>query len=191
MKLPAPITQYIYQTLSGNVSLQDFEQWVYASKELEAFLSADDYLDLISLNYRKDGAVHALHRLLSKHVDLGDFERYKLLEMLAETRQQNENLPYLLMEFYALYCRGYKFLLALGTLGLTVKVPTAGNYLKSWEELTASEKQETLALVLPSLKQEIDLVAHWLLTGQIVPEAPAIDPENLTDLNFKDLRINP
>ena len=54
--LPQDIKGRFYKTVKGDISLDDFEQWLYADKELEKHLNPDDYLDLISLSFKKSGA---------------------------------------------------------------------------------------------------------------------------------------
>ena len=48
---------------------------MYESKDIERVLHSDDYLDLISLNYKRSGAKYELFNLLKKHIDLGEFEK--------------------------------------------------------------------------------------------------------------------
>ncbi len=41
-----------YEVLKHKISIQDFEQWVYETKELESELPEDTCINLISLNYK-------------------------------------------------------------------------------------------------------------------------------------------
>ncbi|MFT3947773.1 MAG: hypothetical protein QM763_12460 [Agriterribacter sp.] len=45
MTLPADIEQIFFDTLSGDKTVLEFEQWLYADKRLETILNSDDYLD--------------------------------------------------------------------------------------------------------------------------------------------------
>lgn len=167
--LPQDIQRVFYETLKGDKSIFDFERWLYANKELEACLDAGDYLDLISLNFKKSGAKYELWQLLKKHVDPGDFEKYKMLGLLYEAKQRTDKLPHILMQFYDLYCKGYDFLQDLGLgIGLTVVSPSLNNTnANSWDELTAKQQKELLDGFSPELEMCLEKAIRWLETGQI------------------------
>ncbi len=86
--LPRPIQERFYQTITGDRSVEDFEQWVYADTELEMLLKPDDYVDLISLNYKTREATYELSCLLKKHIDLGALETDRMLGQLREAQQK-------------------------------------------------------------------------------------------------------
>jgi len=168
--LPQNIKERFYKTIQGVFSLDDFEQWVYANKELENLLNPDDYLDLISLNFKKSGAKYELWNLLKKYIDLGEFETYKMLELLNKAKRKTERLPYILMEFYHLYCNGYDFLQDLGLgIGLEVQVPSLKNTTaEAWDELTIEQQKELLDSFSPKLEECIEQVLFWLETRKII-----------------------
>lgn len=100
--LPAYIQDKFYSMRTADMSLREFEQWLYADKKLEQYLPADDYLEIISLDYREKSTRYTLWKLLKIQIDPGDFETYKLLSMLQEAKQKNERLPAVLIECYDL-----------------------------------------------------------------------------------------
>lgn len=55
IKLPWHIKTVFLDFLNERMDLISFEQWVYATKELEKLLSSDDYYSLISINYNEKG----------------------------------------------------------------------------------------------------------------------------------------
>ncbi len=163
--LPPHLEMCFFKVMKGDINVLDFEQWLYSDKELESLFSADDYLNLISLNYKAAGAKNALWNVLAKHVDLGKFETFKLLEQLEEAKQRSARLPYLLMAFYNLYCNGYYFLQDLGLgYGLTI----IGRSEEEWEELKSEEQQRLLQSFYPRLDVCLDRAIRWLRTGQVV-----------------------
>lgn len=168
--LPDHIKDKFYKTLMGNVSLHDFEQWLYTNSELEKYLKLDDYLDLISLNFNKNGAKYELYNLLKSHIDIGDFETYKMFYLLREAKLKNDQLPSILMEFYYMYDKGYYFLQDLGLgMGLSVAVPTSSiETIETWEELASEEQKLVLESLSPKLEECIEDVIHWLETKKIV-----------------------
>lgn len=168
--LPQDIKERFYNTLKGDISLSDFEQWLYANKELEELLPADDYLDLIALNYNGKYAKYELYGLLRKHTDPGEFETYKLLRLLREAQQKTDELPYILMDLYDLYCKGYRFLQELGiSYGLEVEAPRVGNSTAdNWEELTSKEQEDLLNGFSPRLDECLEEAIRLLETKKIV-----------------------
>lgn len=76
MSLPKEILEIFYETLNGDRSIPDFEQWLYANRQLESMMTPEDYLDLISLGYKDRWAAHDLPILLGKHIQKSEFELY-------------------------------------------------------------------------------------------------------------------
>lgn len=185
--LPQDIKDRFYNTIKGDISLDDFEQWLYADKELETHLKSDDYLDLISLSFKKSGAKYELWNLLKKHIDLGEFETYKMLGLLNEAKQKTKRLPYILMEFYDLYCKGYNFLQDLGLgIGLAVEVPRVNNTTAdTWDELNADRQKELLNSFSPELEDCIEQVIYWLETKKIILTG---EQDEIGHYDYEDLR---
>lgn len=185
--LPQSLKELFYRTITGEMHLLDFEQWLYASAEAEQLLSADDYLALLTLNYQKSGARYELVKLLEQHIDLGEFETHKLLKLLQEAILKTPRLPFILVEFYNLYCRGYYFLQDLGLgYGLAVDAPWVENTAAdTWDELTSAQQTKLLASFSPGLEHELDRVQRWLVTRQIIPTG---EHDELGHHTYCDLR---
>ena len=167
--LPGHIEQQFYDTILEKVNLEDFESWVYSDKELELLLSEDEYLELISFNYKKNGSKYELVNLLSKkYVDLGEYEKWKMLNLLYAAKNRDERLPDILRQFYNLYCRGYNFLNDLGLgYGLTVDVPPSSKYkAETWEEMSETEKRELIESFYPQLQSDIERTMSWIENGK-------------------------
>jgi hypothetical protein len=185
--LPQDIRERFYKTIKGDISLDDFEHWLYTDKELEKHLKSDDYLDLISLSFKKSGAKYELWNLLKKNIDLGEFETYKMLGLLNEAKQKTERLPYILMEFYDLYCKGYNFFQDLGLgIGLAVEVPRVNNTTAdTWDELTREQQKELLDSFSPELEECIEQVIYWLETKKIILTG---EQDEIGHYEYEDLR---
>ncbi len=185
--LPEHIKEKFYRTIKGDIPIEDFEQWLYTETELEKLLHPDDYLELVSLHFKKSGTKYELIRVLKNQVDLGDYETYKLVELLKKAKEKTDQLPYILMNFYKLYCHGYYFLDELGlNYGLRIKVPQFGKTVANrWEELTVKQKQELLDSFSPRLDQEIDRVSGWLARGEIILTG---EKDEVNNHIYKDLR---
>ncbi len=185
--LPQYIKERFFKTIKGDNSLDDFEQWLYADKKLEKYLNPDDYLDLISLNFKQRAAKHELWNLLKKHIDIGEFETYKMLGLLNEAKQRTKRLPYILMEFYYLYCKGYNFFQELGLgFGLSVEAPRVNNKTAdTWDELTSQQQKELLESFSPELEEYIEQVIYWLNTKKIILTG---EQDEIGHYEYKDLR---
>ena len=186
-QLTQDIKEKFYQTIKGDISVDDFEQWVYSYKELEKHLNTDDYLDLISFSYKKSGAKYELWNILKKHIDLGELEKHKMLDLLNEANQKTERLPYILMEFYDLYCKGYYFLQDLGIgIGLSIAVPRVHNTTSNtWNELSREQQRELLDSFSPELEECIIQVIDWLETKKIILTG---EQDQIGRYDYEDLR---
>lgn len=169
-RLPEHLKQRFYRTITGEISIEEFEHWLYADKELENYMNFDDHLDLISLNFRKSGAKYELWNLLKKHIDLGEFETHKILRLLYEAKEKGEELPLILMEFYDLYYKGYSFLKDLGLgIGLAIECPPLNNFsADSWDELPGKQQQKLLEILSPELEIGVERVIDWLESKKII-----------------------
>jgi hypothetical protein len=186
--LPREIKERFYKTIKGDILLDDFEQWLYADKEFEKYLKSNDYLDLISLSFNKSGAKYELCSLLKKHIDLGEFETYKILGLLNEAKQKTKRLPYILMEFYDLYCKGYNFFQDLGLgIGFAVEEPNVKNTPadNTWDELTSKQQEELLDSFSPELEECIEQVIYWIETKKIILTG---EQDEIGHYEYDDLR---
>ncbi|MEO7529756.1 MAG: hypothetical protein ABIS69_00045 [Sediminibacterium sp.] len=167
MTLPADIKQLFFETLCGDKTVLDFEQWLYADSQIESILNSDDYLELISYGYKSDAAKYGLDTLLERLIDKGEYEKWWLRRLLSKALQGDKELPQLLMTFYDLYCKGYSFLENLGLgYGLAVEVPYS--QADNWHELTDEQQQNLLKSFYPQLNTEIGKVISWLDSDKII-----------------------
>lgn len=185
--LPQNIKEQFFKTIKGDISLLDFEQWLYDNKEIEKHLDSDDYLNLISINFKNGRAKYDLWKFLKKYIGLEEFEKYKMLELLNEAKQKTEQLPYILMEFYDLYCKGYSFIQDLGLgIGLAVEVPRVNNTtVNTWDELTTEQQKELLDSFSPELEDCIEKAINWFETKKIILTG---EQNDLGHYEYQDLR---
>ena len=170
MTLPADIKQTFFDTLTGDKSVLEFEQWLYADKRLENILNPDDYLDLISYGYKADNSKYGLFRLLEQHIDKGELETKRVRMLLTKALNKDKDLPQILMTFYDLYCKGYNFFDNLGLgYGLAIEVPRVNNTsADTWDELNEQQQKDLLDSFYPGLDNEIKKVISWLDTEKVV-----------------------
>lgn len=159
----------LFRLLNGEEPIREFEQWVYATNALEEILGDEDYFNLISLDFSRQGSRYELIKILERHIDTGEYETWKLRKLLHLFLSQKGDLPMMLYEFYELYCNGYYFLDVLGLkYGLTIIFPPHGYSSNYWQELTDKEKETLLCSILPDAVDEAQKVLNWLNEGKIV-----------------------
>jgi hypothetical protein len=169
MTLPTDIQEIFYDTLSGDKSILEFEEWLYGDKRLEGILKADDYLELISFGYQTDTVKKWLPRLLEKHIDKGELEKRRIHKLLTNALNRDKDLPQILMSFYDMYCKGYNFFDNLGLgYGLRIEVPGVNNYQETWDDLNEEEQTNLINSFYPDLDTEIKKVISWLDKGKVV-----------------------
>jgi len=142
----------------------------YTSQGLEDALPADDYLELLSLNYKKSGVRYELFNLLDRFVGAGEYETWKLIRILYQAKVHDINLPGVLEHLYDLYCGGYYFLETLGMgFGLAMCTLPKHSGFEHWRDLKAPELEQVVER-LPQLiiNYETDIVLRWLEDGTIV-----------------------
>jgi hypothetical protein len=167
--LPNEVKIKFFRFLSNEEPIGEFEQWVYATNTLEESLGNEDYFNLISLDFSKRGSRYELIKILERHIDLGEYETWKLRNLLSLFLSQKGDLPMILCEFYELYCNGFYFLDTLGLgYGLAITVPSSSYSSESWQELADEEKEELLSSILPDALKEAQKVLTWLNEGKII-----------------------
>ncbi|MBB6611317.1 hypothetical protein H7F15_09735 [Pontibacter sp. Tf4] len=186
-KLPRYIEQKFYETIFGTVALEEFESWVYSDKELETILSEDEYLELISFNYKKNGAkCELVNLLIDRYIDLAEYEKWRMLNLLYAAKNKDEKLPDILRQFYDLYCKGYAFLNYLGLgYGLTVEVPPSNYKAETWEGMSETEKSELIESFYPQLQSDIERAITWIENGKIILSGKA---DEIGHYEYEDLR---
>ena len=159
-------TKYL-KLMDKEISIKDFENWVYSSNWLEDELSEDEYTDLISLNYENSGSRYEVGKILENRLDLAKFEAFKFIEMLNSIIERNGKEGEALTIMYDLYCKGYYFLEGLGLgIGLFVHVPNKYD-VEYYHELNEKQKKELLDSVYPSAKELAIEIKTWLLAGDL------------------------
>ena len=170
MTLPTDIRNIFFDTLSGDKTILEFEQWLYADKQLETVIDSDNYLDLISFGYKSENAKYGLFRLLEKHIDKGELETRRIYGLLTKALNRDKELPKILVTFYDFYCKGYNFFDNLGLgYGLAIEVPRIENTkADTWDELTQEQQSNLLDSFYPDLETEIKKVIYWLDNRKVI-----------------------
>lgn len=175
-----------YEVLKHKISIQEFERWVYKTQELEIELPEDTYTELISLNYKDKFAQNELERIVKPFIDNGKFEIKRISKYLKSIIDKDEKCAESIEMTYDLYCSGYDFLRRLGlTYGLLISCPPAGNYQKSWNEITKEEQDELLDKMYPAIIADAENALRWINEGKIIIKDTV---HELGNYQYDDLR---
>lgn len=158
----------IFRILSDDLSASELEQWVYADKNLESLLGQDDYLNLISLDYRSTGSIYEAKKILEECIDISEYEAWRVSKILKAIVNRSPDVHMYIEQCYDLYCHGYGFLDNLGLgYGLSVACPPTEYSTDYWDQLSASEQLELINELYPGVANEAEKVLNWLSMGKI------------------------
>jgi hypothetical protein len=102
-----------YAYYVGEISLRDFETWLYEHPKIETDIGEAFYFDLIDIDYRDKHAADKLEKVVYSRFPRAEFETRRIRELLEKTAS-GEDLPDMVQRLYDEYCRGYWFLEELG-----------------------------------------------------------------------------
>lgn len=107
--LPFNLQKPFFTLLLEQGSLSDFETWVYNEPSLEKYLIPDDYLALISLDFKDKRSIIEIEKLSIPYLDYSKYYSKTLIDVLLSLINQPNDLEKL-ATIYNWYCQGYTFL---------------------------------------------------------------------------------
>ncbi|WP_052429581.1 hypothetical protein [Paenibacillus borealis] len=107
--------RYLYNFVKNEqdeLSIFNFEQWVYEHDELEDIFGKKEYLELISRDYKDKFAYHETEKQIRRLVHFGLFEQERITNILNDllTNEDKSEQLETLEILYEEYCSGYNFL---------------------------------------------------------------------------------
>jgi hypothetical protein len=163
------IKEILFRILSGEMLIEEFENWVYSLNELEDNLNSGDYFDLISFDYKKQGAIYEVQNLIRHFIDPSEFELWKIRNLLADALNRTGDYTSAIRKFYDLYCHGYEFMDNLGLdYGLSLDCPSGLCGVDNFEDLSNEQKDKIANSFYPEIKAEIHKVLDWIDSGLIL-----------------------
>ena len=81
-----------YEYVNRDISIEQFEDWVYNSTELEYFLPTDHYNDLISFNFKSHDTLPFIESLIKKLFDWEEYEKWRTIKLLKSIKNQEIEL---------------------------------------------------------------------------------------------------
>ena len=109
IKLPFDLQQPIFKVILENGNLTDLESWIYQETKLANFLSAEDYLALISLDFEQNHALLEIKRIIDNYFNYLEYYNNELKQILLKLQANPLDLDSL-SAIYDYYCRNYAFL---------------------------------------------------------------------------------
>lgn len=131
-------TKYIFfRLLDGDLTVKDFEQWVYKSSDtLETELQSDFHLDLISFDYNQKDAFRQLQEKIKIHIDTNEFNIWRTKRLLTDIIENKIDLVLATRKLRDLYFEtGETFIpttLGIGYESVLDDVPIPAEY-QLWE----------------------------------------------------------
>lgn len=160
--------------LNDEISIEDFEQWIYTESSLEEELGDNYYLELIEFNFHKSAAKYELSKIINNIIGEGEIYLYQInqiLDSIEEGLKSNQDLlATSLIKTYDLYCDGLDFLEGLG-MGYGLYIQTAPEDFHKWEwnKLTEEEKKEVMsALKFDDIPRQVREIKNWLNNGEVI-----------------------
>lgn len=98
-----------FKFLNGDISISDFENFIYNTTDLEQQLDENIYFELISNDFKDKNVITRLSNLIKKEIiEEGQFETWKLRQVLKALINDSQNLPFYLDKLYHAYCGIYQ-----------------------------------------------------------------------------------
>src|SRR5688572_18596376 len=97
-----------YKFLIGDIAVSDLENFIYKHADLEREIDGDTYVELISLDFSDKYVIAALPAFIKgKIIEEGQFETWRLRNILTTFLTDPKNLHIHLDKIYHLYCGVY------------------------------------------------------------------------------------
>jgi len=112
--MDAHLKKMIFMTIENQISLQEFEAWLYTQAELAEKMSDDLILEVFAFNYNQSGAVYAFKQIILPYFDEEEFMLWKIKANLQDLIAGTNDHERILYDFYKLANNGFSFLRPLG-----------------------------------------------------------------------------
>lgn len=106
--LPFNLQQPFFKLLLEQGSLSEFEILVYNEPSLEKYLTPDDYLALISLDFKDKRSIIEIEKLSMPYLDYVVYYHQHITDTLLSLINTPNDLDKL-VKIYDWYCQGYEF----------------------------------------------------------------------------------
>lgn len=184
------IIETFYQLLANKLTVAEFEAWVYNTPELETEVSEDDYLALLTLNYKTPSAAYELQKLLAPYISQVEVERRMLLEILETVANGGapDKVLTALIDTWHWYLNDHKFLNELAcNYGLMADDDFGWDPENRWKNMSDGQKRSYLASFYPGAQILANELIKALNIGTIqLHQNPVNGEVTYTDSRSKD-----
>ena len=163
-----------FRFMNGALPLKDFEDWLYATPELENWLGECTYFELISFDFRQRFAEGELRKLLREYIQPGSYATWEIKRLLAALLDESIDGVPVFEELYERYCHGHKFLSNVGLPYVLAidEIPKLAQQ-EFWDPAEFKRRRDLLKEYIRFLKPEIEQLLQGLENGEmkIIDEA--------------------
>jgi len=156
----------LYEFLNGDISIKEFEQWVYQTPSLKEELQTTVYLDLLSFDYRQKGAAYFIEQKINPYINKEEYNIWRTKKLLNDILENKIEIVIAMRKLRQLYFEtGEKLLpikLALGYESELDDVPTPDEYSK-WEENSLKEKLKKVELYRDDIMRDSKVFLEELM----------------------------
>lgn len=172
MNHKSDIQQQFYKIYIGQISMVDFEEWLYKTGEIECVYGYDFYFNLLDLDYREKHIKNELVKLIEVKIPFDEFEQTRIISLLEEITCEKNDLVEVLEQLYEDYCSGYSFLRYLGLNYITGidEIPKLKEKDK-WDKNEFDKKREILNNIKPKIISEATRLLLFFRNGLIKIDA--------------------
>jgi hypothetical protein len=114
MEIMQDLKENVFKVLEDQMSLEDFERWLYNSEELQDLMTEDVVLEAYTLNYKQRDAKYQFKKAIFKYFDEDEFLLWKVKANLTDLIANRNDRDRILYDFYYLGYDGYTFLQPIG-----------------------------------------------------------------------------
>jgi hypothetical protein len=156
--LPQHIENQFFRVLNKEIGIKAFEKWVYETEELEAVLSAENYLDLIAFNYNQEDLygllTESLYDLFIKFIDSPKYENYRIKRLLTLVTDKDDSWKSAVSKLHSECINSYNFLDSFFNFYFLIR--------------DNRRNPKVIEEMYPLIKNEAEKVLDWLNSEKIV-----------------------
>ncbi|MCX2476712.1 hypothetical protein OQZ33_20435 [Pedobacter sp. MC2016-05] len=104
-KFPTNIQIKFFKLLNNKLSVEDFEQWVYKTTEIETHFDPADYIEFISLYFKARHFIHEMKKIVDRYLDYGEFEKRKIDKVLNDLINKTDDFAKSLIANYSRFAK--------------------------------------------------------------------------------------
>lgn len=155
MNVKTNIQKQFYKIYKEQISISEFEDWLYKAQEIESIYGNDFYFNLLDLDYRKKNIKYELEKLIEMKIPFDEFEQTRIISLLEDIINEKGDIVEILEQLYNGYCSGYYFLGYLGISYVTgIDALPKLQQKNEWDKNEFDSKREILSSIKPKIINE-------------------------------------